>query len=122
MMSRRLQKVASLLKAEIAKIVTQELKDPGLGFVTITEVRPSPDLRLARVYVSAIGDQEAQRNTLKALQRARKFIQEETSKRVTLRNLPVLSFRLDDRVKRSIRISKLLSDIQEEKDVDRQGA
>ena len=99
-------------------IVTQQLTDPSLGFVTITEVRPTPDLREAKVYVSVIGGEEEQRAGMKVLRRARKFIQEEVSKRVTLRNLPVLSFHLDDRIKRSIRISELLSDAQEDPDGD----
>ena len=113
MPSRRLQKLAALLKGRIATIITQELRDPALGFVTVTEVRPAPDVRTAQVYVSVIGDEAAQRRALSVLKRARKFIQAQTAARVELRNTPVLSFHLDDRVKQSIRIARLLQEASE---------
>ena len=116
MPSRRLERVASLLKAEIAAIVTQELTDPALGFVTLTEVVPAPDLRTAKVFVSVIGEEAAQARAMAVLRRARKYIQAETARRVALRTMPVLSFHLDDRIKKSLRISQLLKDLSEQRD------
>ena len=118
MPSRRVERVAALLKGEIAKIITQELADPALGFVTVTEVAPAADLRTARVYVSAIGDEKTQTRAMNVLRRARKFIQAETAKRVRLRHTPVLTFYLDKSAKRSIHISQLLARMSEERHAD----
>ena len=114
MPSRRLLRVAAILKEEIGKIITHELADPAIGFVTITEVRPAPDLRTARVYVSILGDEEAQERSMRALEHARRHIQAETASRVSLRLFPTLAFSLDDRIKKSIRISQLLNMASEE--------
>lgn len=113
-----MERVASMLKTEIATIITQELSDPKLGFVTITEVRPAPDLSVAKVYVSVIGDEDTQAATMKVLSRARKHIQGLVADRVRLRQMPVLLFRSDDRIKKSIRISQLLKDYSEDNDAD----
>jgi len=114
MPSRRVERVAALLKGQVARIITQELRDPALGFVTLTEVRPASDLRTARVYVSVIGDAAAQERALRVLRRARKYIQARTAARVALRTLPVLSFHLDDRIKQSLHIASLLKRVSEE--------
>jgi ribosome-binding factor A len=111
---RRVERVGALLKSEISTFITQRMNDPALGFVTVTEVVPAPDLRSAKVYVSVMGDLETQHRALKVLERARKHIQAAVAQRVILRNFPVFSFHLDDRVKRSIRISQLLKRASEE--------
>jgi ribosome-binding factor A len=113
--SRRMEKVAALLKEEISIIITQTLNDPRLGFVTVTEVRVQSDLSLAQVYVTVLGDEKSQQETMTALHRARKHIQTVTSERVALRRFPELTFHPDDRVKNSLRISRLLSELATER-------
>lgn len=116
MIGRRLERVASLLRAEIATIVTQELNDPALGFVTITEVQVAPDLRAAKVSVSVVGEAADEARAMAVLRRARKHIQAETARRVRLRTMPSLAFQIDDGVKKSVRIAALLRDLAEERD------
>ena len=118
MPSRRMERVAAMLKHEIATVITQELNDPTLGFVTITEVRPAPDLSVAKVFISAMGDADAQASAMKVLFRARKHIQVVVAQRVRLRIMPVLLFRSDDRIKKSLRIAELLADYSEDRDAD----
>jgi len=113
--SRRMERIAALLKQEISVIVTQTLNDPALGFVTVTEVRVQSDLSLAKVFVTVLGDEKAQHETMAALERARRHIQVLTSERVALRRFPELSFHPDDRVKTSLRISQLLSELASER-------
>lgn len=115
MASRRMERIAALLQEELGKFITQELADPSLGFVTVTEVRPAPDLSTANVYVSVLGNERRERDVMKVLQRASKHIQYAVSERVLLRRFPTLFFRIDDRIKRSIRISRLLNEITEER-------
>lgn len=115
MPSRRMEKVASLLLEEIGKIVTQELYDPDIGFVTVTAVEPASDLSFARVMVSVMGDESAQLKTMRALKRASSRVQFLVGERVTLRKYPKLQFVLDEGVKRSIRVSTLLNDLARER-------
>ena len=115
MPSRRMERIAALMKEELGKFITQELADPSLGFVTVTEVRPAPDLSTANVYVSVLGGAQREREVMKVLQRAGKRIQLTVSERVLLRRFPTLLFRIDDRIKRSIRISRLLNELAEER-------
>ena len=86
------------------------LRDPRLGFVTVTGVIPSADLGLARAYVSILGDQDTQARTIVALRHARGRIQSEMARRCKLPRLPRLAFYPDEGVKRSFHISKILSE------------
>ena len=117
MASRRLEKVAQLLKQELGRIIMHRLHDPRVGFITITRVALSPDLRNARVYVSVLGEEAAQRKTLAGLEHARGHIQSELSRHIDLRRLPLLSFHLDRGVKHSFRVSQILSEVQPPREV-----
>jgi ribosome-binding factor A len=110
-MSRRTERVAALLKQEICRIVLQELRDPRMGFVTITQVKPSADLRLAKVYYSVLGSETQRRNTAHALRQAHAFIQTELSSSVYLRYVPVLSFHYDPSLAEVDRIGHLLDQV-----------
>jgi ribosome-binding factor A len=116
MPSVRCQKVADLLQREIGGILQRGLKDPGIGFVTVTEVEMSPDLRNARVYVSVYGDEARKRQALEALDRARPYIQSQVGQHVRLRFAPVLHFRLDTSVEYGAKIEALLNRLKDEKD------
>jgi len=108
MPSRRLEQVAGLLQEELSHLLEREVKDPRMGFVTLTGVELSPDLRHARVYFSVLGDEEAVQQSLAALERAAGFLRHELSRRLTLRQVPELHFVLDRSGERAQRISDLL--------------
>jgi len=112
--SRRHQRVAEILKQEVSRIVLEELSDPRLGFMTVTRVEPSPDLRSARVFVSILGDQTQQELTMRALKRAAGFVQHGIGDRLDLKYTPVLHFVTDDSVKKSVRLAKVIREALEE--------
>jgi ribosome-binding factor A len=97
------------------------LKDPGLGFVTITDVVTSPDLRNARVYYSVLGDAAQRQSTAAALSRASSRIRAATGDRVRLKYLPKIDFEFDESVDRGIRMDELLRDLGGEHENDDRG-
>ena len=94
--------------------ILQEMKDPGLGFVTVTEVKLSMDLKTAKVYYSVIGEEEQRRHTSEALTRARAYIRHEIATRMSLKRVPQIEFEYDETPRRAARISELLRIISEE--------
>ena len=98
------------------------LKDPGLGFITITGVETSPDLRHARVYYSVLGDAEQRAETAAALRRASSRIRAATGEQVRLKYLPRIEFEFDESVDRGIRIDRLLRHLDDEEDGDDRGS
>jgi len=114
--SRRTKRVAQLLRHELGKIVLSDLHDPRIGFVTITRVEVSPDLRAARVFVSVLGDPSMERTALRGLRSARRRIQCALGERIALRRTPELSFQADDAVKKSVHVSSLLSELARERE------
>lgn len=103
---RRLR-VQDLLREEISLIIQRELKDPGLGFITVVDVRVSEDLKSAKVYISIYGSDEEQKHTLEALKRSKGYIKFLLGKRVTLRYIPELTFSLDDSFERVQRMEEI---------------
>ena len=114
MPSKRLKQVSGLLKSEISTIMQTRLKDPLVGFTTVTDVVVSNDLRIAKVYISVYGDDQQKQDTLRGLERARAYIQSELSSRVRLRYMPVLHFYLDESLAYGMHINRLLDKIQNE--------
>lgn len=111
-MSQRVQRVAEEIKQEIGKIIHDELKDPRIGFVTITKVDLSPDLRYASVYFSVLGTKKESRDTQVGLARSAGFVRKLLGRRMKLRYTPQVTFRLDESAEYSIRISKVLEKIK----------
>ncbi|MBN2029020.1 30S ribosome-binding factor RbfA [bacterium] len=111
-MLNRSRRISELLKSEISDIIGKRLKDPLVGFVTITDVVLSDDLRIAKVYFSVLGDADKKRDSLKGLERARAFIQNELGSRVRLRYLPVLHFYLDESWNYGSRIDQIIDRLQ----------
>lgn len=91
-------------------MLTTEVKDPRVGFVTVTEVRMSPDLRHAKVYVSVLGDDSEEEESLDALERMSGFLRGQIGQRMSLRHVPELNFVADRTLKESARIEKLLEE------------
>jgi ribosome-binding factor A len=112
MTSYRTEQVGAQVRQEIMEIIRRELKDPRIGFVSITEVRMSPDLRSARVRISVLGDAEQQQESLEGLNSAKGLIRHELGRRLeNLRFSPILIFELDPSIEYSVHISKRLREI-----------
>jgi ribosome-binding factor A len=111
--------VGAQVREEIMQIIRRDLKDPRIGFVSITEVQMSPDLRSARVRVSVLGDEGAQKATLAGLRSARGLIRHELGRRLeNLKFTPDLRFEIDPSIEYSVRISKTLREILPPEDPD----
>lgn len=90
------------------------MHDPGIGFITLTHVRMSPDLQMARVYYTMLGDQSARRETARALDRATPFFRRQIGSRLRLRRVPELEFRFDESIAHQNRIEQVLRDLHAE--------
>ena len=108
---KRSQRVGDLLREEIADIIMHKLKDPRIGFITVTGVDLTDDLKIAIVYVSVLKEEE-KTTTLDILNAAKSFIRSEVSKRVRLRYIPSIDFRTDASIEYGSKIEKLLDDIR----------
>lgn len=104
----RKERVASVLVREISNIVTHEIKDPRLGFITITSVDLSPDLKSARVYFSCLGNKP---ESLKTLTRAKGFIRSTLAHRIRMRCIPEIEFEIDDSYEHGRKIDELFEKI-----------
>lgn len=114
MTTRRQRQVAELLHEELSVLIQRRARDPRLGFVTVTGVEMSPDLRVAHVYVSVLGDDDDVKQSLQGLRRAAGFFRRELGSSLSLRYLPELNFRSDDSLARGLRIDQLLDSLQQE--------
>ena len=112
---KRADRVNALLQRELGTIISEELRDPRIGFTTVTAVEITNDLRSAKVHVSVLGDDETIASTMKALEEAKPYLRHELGSRVELRFVPELSFVSDRSAERSARISTLLRQAKEEK-------
>lgn len=107
---KRADRVSDQMRQEIADILMRKIKDPRIGFVTVTEVDVADDLRNAKVFISAYGsDRDA---TLKGLQSAAAFIRGELGKRMRMRFVPEILFRYDEAAERGAHIMELLHEIE----------
>jgi ribosome-binding factor A len=111
MSSRRAQKVSEAIREVVSMAILTELNDPRVQDVTVTYVEVSPDLRYAKVLVSVMGDETHQQLSLRGLQSAAGFLQSKIAKQVEMRYTPRLTFILDQGVKRSIEIARILREV-----------
>jgi ribosome-binding factor A len=105
-----MRRVDEAVRAVLSDAIAKHLQDPRVGFVTVTEVKTSPDLRHARVYVSVLGDERARHASLEGLRSAHGFLQSRVATELTLKHTPTLTFVYDDTVDRAVRITELLRD------------
>ena len=110
----RVGRVGERIKKELSQILQSELKDPRIGFVTVTGVEVTNDLSQATVYLSVLGSDEQKEETLKALGRGQGFIRSEIGRRIRLRHTPELIFKFDTSIEYGSRIEKLLQQINQE--------
>ncbi|MCM3038242.1 30S ribosome-binding factor RbfA [Paenibacillus motobuensis] len=114
MAKNRTGRVGEEIKKELSVMIQRELKDPRIGFVTVTGVDVTSDLSQAKVYLSVFGDEDQKKDTLKALDKATGFLRTEIGKRIRLRHTPELIFKIDESIAYGSRIEKLLDEISEE--------
>ncbi len=112
MQGKRLDRVNQLIKEEISMLVQRQLKDPRLGFVTVTEVDTSPDLKHAKVFVSVLGPEEQWASSFKALESARGFVWSWLRRHLDLRATPELLFRPDRSMEHAAHIQSLLAELK----------
>ncbi len=113
-MSSRPERIADQIRSELAQLLAREVHDPGVGFLTLTQVKVTSDLQLARVYYTSLGDDKAQRESAKALKRAAPFLRRQLGQRLRLRRVPELDFFYDESIARQDRIEQILQELKAE--------
>ncbi len=108
MSAERMRRVDEAMREVLSDAITQDLKDPRIGFVTVTAVDTSPDLRHARVFVSVLGDDSQRKLTMAGLRSAHGFLQRRVAGELRTKNTPTLEFAYDDTAERAQRVEKLL--------------
>ena len=111
-----MRRVDEAVREVLGDAVAQDLKDPRVGFVTVTEVRTSPDLRQARVFVSVFGSGDEQAATLEGLRSAHGILQGRVARELRLKRTPTLEFVLDDTAERAARLEALIDDVAEDRE------
>jgi ribosome-binding factor A len=111
----RPSRVGDQIRAELASLLTRDVHDPGIGFLTITRVKVSPDLQQARVSYTTIGDDKARRESARALQRATPFLRRHIGQRLRLKRVPELSFFYDESIEQGDRVERILQELQTER-------
>ncbi len=113
---KRADRVAALIKEEISRLILRSVKDPRIGFVTVTHVSVNDDLRYAKVYVSlAQGDEKGRREALLGMKSAAGFLRGELTRRLRLRYAPALAFYLDDSLEKELQLVELLRQVETDK-------
>ena len=110
MTTARMRRVNEVIREVLGVAISTELKDPRIGFVTVTDVDTSPDLRSARVYVSVLGSEEERQSSLTGLRSSHGVLQSKIASGMRMKRTPTLTFEYDDTVERGDRITRLLED------------
>ena len=113
-MQYRSDRLAQELRNEVSFIISRELKDPRLGFATITTVKVTPDLKYARILVSVLGTPEKQKATMAALNKATGFVRKQLGSRLKLRQIPELKFEYDDSIEYGAKMDEILNEVGRE--------
>ncbi|ASV65914.1 30S ribosome-binding factor RbfA [Cytobacillus sp. FSL W7-1323] len=113
-MSLRSNRVGEQMKKELGEIIGRKIKDPRVGFVTVTDVHVTGDLQQATVYISVLGNEEQREDTLRGLAKAKGFIRSEIGQRIRLRKTPEITFEFDESIDYGNRIETLLHQIQDD--------
>ncbi len=113
----RQEQLAEVIAEELSDLIRTRMKDPRIGFASITDVELSGDLRHAKVFVSVLGTPEEQRATLQGLEHAAGFLRHELAQRLTIRHTPEILFRLDESIERGTRILQLIHEMEAQGEV-----
>ena len=111
MQGSRPARVGDQIREELSELLARHVKDPGIGFITITYVKVSPDLQVARAFYTLLGDDKARKDTARALERATPFLRRQIAGRLRLRRAPELTFQFDESIERQQRIEQLIEEI-----------
>jgi len=115
MASSRPERVGDQIRVEITGMLTRQVHDPGIGFLTITRVEVSADLQHAKIYYTTLGDEKARRESARAIERASPFLRRQLAGRLRLRRAPELHFFFDESVEQHDRIEQILRDLEQER-------
>lgn len=115
--SHRPEKLGELIAVELSDLLRTRMKDPRVGFASITHVEVSGDLRYAKVFVSVMGTEKEQTSTMQALKHAKGFLRSELASRISLRYMPELTFKLDTSIEQGSRILELIREIENERTI-----
>jgi ribosome-binding factor A len=118
---RRQDQLGEVISHELSDLLRTRMKDPRLGFASITGVQLSPDLRHAKVFVSVMGDEAEQRASMRALESANGFLRHELAQRLTVRHVPEIEFRLDTSIARGAHVLDLINQVSAESAADQPG-
>jgi ribosome-binding factor A len=110
----RMRRIDEVMRKVIGSAIASDLEDPRIGFVTVTAVQTSPDLRSARVYVSVLGDEEEREATMAGLAAAHGKLQAAIAREVRIKHTPTLKFHYDETLERAVRLTQLLEDEPDE--------
>ena len=114
MQYKRSCRVGDQIRKDVSEIILLSLKDPKLGFITITDVELTDDLRYAKIFYTVLGDEKAIKESQEGLERAKGFIQREIGKRIRLKRMPEIIFKYDQTIERAARVEHLLKQIQKQ--------
>lgn len=114
MTDHRLERLQETIKEELGMILQRDLKDPRIGFVSVTDVEVSNDYSHVKIFFSVLGDEEAKRLTMEGLESAKGFIRTELGQRIRMRHTPEIHLIADDSMERGSRIMKLLDEVKKE--------
>src|SRR6476469_3348332 len=115
MASSRPERVGDQIRVEITGMLTRQVHDPGIGFLTVTRVEVSADLQHAKIYYTTLGDEKARRESARGLERASPFLRRQLAGRIRLRRAPELHFFFDESVAHQDRIEKIILDLEQER-------
>jgi ribosome-binding factor A len=114
MQGKRIERIAALIKEELARALTQKARDPRIGFVTVTQVEVSEDLKFAKVFYSVLGTDEQKQKTAEGLEKARGFLQKDIAQNLNIRFTPHLNFILDPSLDEGMKIDAIIQKIHEQ--------
>src|SRR5512146_2890244 len=109
--NRREDQLSGVITRELSDLIRTRMKDPRIGFASITGVELSHDLRYAKVYVSVLGTSQEQRETMRGLGSAKGFLRHELAQRLTIRHVPEIEFHLDESIARGARVIELINQV-----------
>lgn len=109
----RTQRIESLIKQEVSKILLRELSDPRIGFATITRVEVSKDIKFAKIYYSVLGSEEEKKKTQLGLKSATGFIKKIIGEKLKLRFTPEIVFKPDEALSKSLEVNRLLDELEQ---------
>jgi ribosome-binding factor A len=115
-LSHRVERIAEQIREELSQMLATEVRDPGVGLVTITRVKVTADLSLARVYWTALAERKERKDTAQALERAAPFVRHLLSQRLTLRRVPEVKFQYDESVVAQDRIERIIQELHAERE------